>query len=209
MTDNLTYISTGFILGLSGLIPGPLLTLVITETLKQGVKDGIKIAVSPLFTDLPIILITILIISRFSNTNFILGFIAFGGSIYLLYLAYESFSFRGNDTSTAILQENIIKKGIIANFLNPSPYVFWLTIGAPTVLKAYNISIITASFFIIVFYSVLVGSKVVIAMITGKTKNFLNNRYYSSIHLHYLLQNHLQKTPTYQLFYQNQLHHKH
>lgn len=178
MTDSLTYIAAGFILGLSGLIPGPLLTLVISETLKHGVKEGIKIALSPLITDLPIILITILIISRFSNTNYILGFIAFGGSIFLLYLAHESFSFRSNDPGTTIPKGNINKKGIIANFLNPSPYVFWFTIGASTFLKAYNISITTALLFIIVFYSVLVGSKVVIAVITGKSKYYLNNRYY-------------------------------
>ena len=178
MTDSLTYIATGFILGLSGLIPGPLLTLVISETLKHGVKEGIKIALSPLITDLPIILFTILIISRFSNTNYILGYIAFGGSIFLIYLAYESFSFRSNGPDTSIPKGNIIKKGIIANFLNSSPYVFWFTIGSPTIIKAFHKSTITASLFIIVFYSVLVGSKVVIAVITGKTKNFLNNRYY-------------------------------
>ena len=178
MTDSLTYIATGFILGLSGLIPGPLLTLVLSETLKHGAKEGIKIAVSPLITDLPIIFITILFISRLSNTNYILGFIAFGGSIYLLYLAYESFSFRSVDSDTAIRKGSIIKKGIIANFLNPSPYVFWFTIGAPTIIAAYQKSIITASLFVIVFYSVLVGSKVAIAMITGKSKNFFKNKYY-------------------------------
>ena len=49
MTEGLTYITTGFILGLSGLIPGPLLTLVISETLKHGVKEGIKVAASPAY----------------------------------------------------------------------------------------------------------------------------------------------------------------
>jgi len=97
MTTGLTYITTAFFLGLTGLIPGPLLTLVISETLKHGSKEGIKIAVSPLITDLPIILVTIFIMSRFGTADYILGAVAFGGSAYLIYLAYESFSFKGTN----------------------------------------------------------------------------------------------------------------
>jgi threonine/homoserine/homoserine lactone efflux protein len=177
MTANLTYITAGFFLGLTGLVPGPLLTLVISETLKHGTKEGIRVALSPLITDLPIILVTTLVMSRLADTNHILGFIAFGGSIFLIYLAIESFSF-STSRSDANIQASVIKKGVIANLLNPSPYLFWFTIGAPTMIKAFGESIITASLFIILFYSVLIGSKIVIAMVTGRAKNFLSSRYY-------------------------------
>ncbi len=178
MTEGLTYITTGFILGLSGLIPGPLLTLVISETLKHGPKEGIKIAASPLITDFPIILVITLIMSKLPETDTILGLIAFSGSIYLIYLACESLSFKGVDPEVSGSPMHSIKKGIIANFLNPSPYVFWFTIGAPTIIKAYDESLSYALLFIIVFYSVLTGSKVVVAVITGKAKNFLNSKSY-------------------------------
>ena len=153
MTANLTYITAGFFLGLTGLVPGPLLTLVISETLKHGTKEGIRVALSPLITDLPIILVTTLVMSRLADTNHILGFITFGGSIFLIYLAIESFSF-STSSSDANIQASVIKKGVIANLLNPSPYLFWFTIGAPTMIKAFGESIITASLFIILFYSV-------------------------------------------------------
>ena len=177
MPTSLTYVTTGFLLGLTGLIPGPLLTLVISESIKHGTKAGIKVAASPLITDLPIILVTILIMSRLANTDYILGTIAFGGSIFLIYLAFESFSFRGAIADTNI-PDNLLKKGIIANLLNPSPYVFWFTIGAPTIIKAFSESFINAALFLVVFYSVLVGSKIVIAVIAGKAKYFLSSRYY-------------------------------
>ncbi|MBN1905449.1 MAG: LysE family transporter [Deltaproteobacteria bacterium] len=177
MTVSLTYITSAFILGLSGLIPGPLLTLVISETLKHGTKEGIKVAVSPLITDLPIIVMTILVMSRIANIDYLLGMIAFGGSIFLIYLAFESISFKGI-TQDAVDHVSVIKKGIIANFLNPSPYVFWFTIGAPTILKAYHEGFIYAVLFLIVFYSVLIGSKVVIAVITGKSRHILSSRFY-------------------------------
>lgn len=177
MTTGITYITSAFLLGLSGLIPGPLLTLVISETLKHGTKEGIKVAVSPLITDLPIIIVTILVMSRIANIDYLLGMIAFGGSIFLIYLAFESIFFKGikHDVEG---QASVIKKGVIANLLNPSPYVFWFTIGAPTILKAYHEGFIYAGLFLIIFYSVLIGSKVVIAAITGKSRHILSSKYY-------------------------------
>jgi threonine/homoserine/homoserine lactone efflux protein len=177
MTNSLTYITSAFLLGLSGLIPGPLLALVISETLKHGTKEGIKVAASPLITDLPIILVTILVMSRIANIDYLLGIIAFGGSIFLIYLGYESLSYKATNTDTSS-QTSVIKKGIIANLLNPSPYVFWFTIGAPTIIKAYCVSLINAVLFIVVFYTVLIGSKVVIATITDKSRQFLKSMFY-------------------------------
>jgi threonine/homoserine/homoserine lactone efflux protein len=48
--------ATGIVLGLSaGLSPGPLMTLVVAESLKGGASAGIRIALAPLVTDAPII----------------------------------------------------------------------------------------------------------------------------------------------------------
>ncbi|OPX60056.1 MAG: LysE type translocator [Methanobacterium sp. PtaB.Bin024] len=82
----------GIILGLySGLSPGPLLILVVSQTLKHGSTEGVKVAFAPLITDIPIILITLLLISLISRYNPILGVISIIGGIYLGYMAYESF----------------------------------------------------------------------------------------------------------------------
>jgi len=178
MSSELTFIISGFILGLSGLIPGPLFTLVVSETLKHGIKEGVKISVSPLITDLPIILITILILSKLSGIDHVLGIIAFAGSAYLIYLAFESMSFKGIGPVSDGQKSHSMRKGIIANLLNPSPYIFWFSVGAPTIVKAFNESIISAALFLATFYLTLVGSKVIIAFITGKSKDFLSSRYY-------------------------------
>lgn len=57
------FLLTGVLLGLSsGLAPGPLLALVASETLRHGVRAGVRVALAPLITDLPIILTTILLL---------------------------------------------------------------------------------------------------------------------------------------------------
>ena len=71
-----------------------------------------------------------------------------------------------------------LRKGIIANILNPHPYLFWVLIGAPTVVKAYHINKLLPFSFIIMFYLLLIGSKVFVAVITNKTKSILNNKFY-------------------------------
>lgn len=70
----------GTVLGLSaGFAPGPLLTLVISETLQHGIKSGIKVALAPIITDLPIVLITLYVLSKLTHFHGILGGISIIG----------------------------------------------------------------------------------------------------------------------------------
>ncbi|MES9860524.1 MAG: hypothetical protein ABW157_19515 [Candidatus Thiodiazotropha sp. LLP2] len=73
----LSTISAGIVLGLSaGFSPGPLLTLVISETLQHDIRAGIKVAVAPIITDLPIIIFSLFIINEISGLYNILGLIS-------------------------------------------------------------------------------------------------------------------------------------
>ncbi len=64
----------GTVLGLSaGFAPGPLLTLVISETLQSEIRSGVKVALAPIITDVPIIVLTLFILSKLSNFHNILG----------------------------------------------------------------------------------------------------------------------------------------
>jgi len=179
MAPRITFLFSGVVFGLSaGLSPGPVLTLVISETLKHDIKEGIKVSFAPLLTDLPIVLITILVLSRLSNMMPVLGVVSLLGCAFLTYLGYESIVFTGVDIDVEQAKPQSVRKGVIANFLNPSPYMFWFTIGAPLVLKALKISLFSASLFILGFYVFLVGSKVLVAIVVGKSRFFLKSRNY-------------------------------
>jgi len=179
MALGFSFLFSGVIFGLSaGLSPGPLLTLVISETLKHDVKEGIKVSIAPVLTDFPIVIFTLLILSRLSNMLALLGVVSLLGSAFLVYLGYEGISFKGVDIDVAQTKPQSIRKGVIANFLNPAPYLFWFTIGAPLVLKGFRIGIFPASAFILGFYVFLVGSKVLVAVVVGKSRFFLKSRNY-------------------------------
>ena len=86
-----TFLGAGIVLGLSaGLSPGPLLALVMAHSLRHGSREGAKVALAPLLTDLPIILIAVLILKQFSSIQIVLGVVSIIGGLFVTYLAYES-----------------------------------------------------------------------------------------------------------------------
>jgi threonine/homoserine/homoserine lactone efflux protein len=170
----LMYLTTGVIFGLSaGLAPGPLFTLVMAETLRHGFRHGARVALAPLATDLPIVGISLLLISRMAGSHLALGLISLAGALFLVYLGYETcFGAelpdvpRGDDAQS-------LRKGIVTNFLNPHPYLFWMTVGSPFTIRAWSGGAGRAVAFLAGFYLCLVGSKMVLAAFTDRGRHLL------------------------------------
>lgn len=168
------FLTIGFILGLSaGFAPGPLLTLVISETLQHDIRAGVKVAFAPIITDLPIIILTLFILVKLSEFHKVLGIISCMGGFFVLYLGWQSIVTKGVELNLQGIRPKSLTKGIIVNALNPHPYLFWFSVGAPTVTKAMKQGIFAPLAFIGSFYVLLVGSKILIALFVGKSRSFL------------------------------------
>ncbi len=177
-TETIFWLS-GIVFGLSaGFAPGPLMTVLVAETLKHGRKEGFKVAIAPLLTDLPIVLFTLLILSRLPDMQIVLGIISLLGAGFLFYLGYENITFTGLELNVENIKPQSLKKGIITNFLNPHPYVFWFSIGAPTILKAAAFSITAPILYVFFFYICLVGAKMLMAVLTEGSRRFLKSQTY-------------------------------
>jgi threonine/homoserine/homoserine lactone efflux protein len=169
----------GVVFGLSaGFSPGPLLTFLISQTLKYGIKEGIRVALAPLLTDLPIIIITIFVLMRLAHFRVLLGSISLIGGSFVLYLTYESFRTTKLNVNTGNAKLRSLSKGAIVNALNPHPYLFWLTVGAPAMIRAWPESRWTAVAFVASFYICLVGSKILLAALVGRTRRLLMGKAY-------------------------------
>ncbi|MDX2481096.1 MAG: LysE family transporter [Desulfuromusa sp.] len=178
----INFLIIGTILGLSaGFSPGPLLALVISETLQHNIRAGIKVALAPVVTDLPIILVTLFILAKLSNFQALLGVISLGGGLFLLRLGYQSLKTQGVDLNLQGAKPKSLRKGILTNCLSPHPYLFWLTVGAPTMTTAMNKHSLAGVAFISSFYFCLVGAKIVLAVLTGKSRSFLTGNSYRAI----------------------------
>ena len=182
MLDRIEFLAMGSFLGLAaGMSPGPLLAVTISETLQHGKWEGIKVAISPLITDLPIILAVLFVLSHLTSSDFVIGIIAFFGASYLIYSGIESLNIKKDSVELNLEKKDALKKGVIVNFGNPHPYVFWLSIGGPIIYKSFSTHVWATILFIAGFYIFLVGSKVFVALIVEKSKYFINSKYYFSI----------------------------
>ncbi len=182
IVDFIEFLALGAFLGLTaGISPGPLLAITISETLQHGKWEGIKVAVSPLITDMPIVLSVLFVLSQLASSSFIIGIIAFFGASYLIYSGIESLKIKPGSFEINSEKKDALKRGVIVNFGNPHPYIFWLTIGGPMIFKSLNTHIWATILFIFGFYSLLVGSKVGVVLIVERSKYFIKSKYYFSI----------------------------
>lgn len=182
MDAALPYVLTGLALGLgAGLTPGPLMTLVISETLQHDLRDGAKVALAPLLTDLPIVAASLLVLSRLTEQHLVLGTLSLIGALFLAYLAYENLAAPPLRIRAEAVTARSLRKGMLANVLNPAPYLFWATIGGPTTLEAAAIGLGASLGFVGGFYGCLVGSKLLLAVLVERARGFFHQRVYRSI----------------------------
>jgi len=177
--EALLFLASGCVFGLAGgFTPGPTTTLLVAQTVRFGLSDGIKVAIAPLLTDAPIIVAAVLLVGRLAHFQFILGVITLLGAAFLLYLAVENIKVRGLEVAEQDIEPHSIRKGFMVNLLNPHPYLFWFVIGAPTLLKARGDGLLAATFFILGLYVCLVGAKILVAALVARSRSFLKGRSY-------------------------------
>jgi threonine/homoserine/homoserine lactone efflux protein len=174
--EALPFLVSGCVFGLAGgFSPGPTTTVVVSQTLRFGVLDGIKVAIAPALTDAPIILVAVLLVGQLARFQPILGVISLLGAAFLLYLASESFRVRGIEINETNVEPRSISKGFMANLLNPHPYLFWFVIGAPKLIEAAEISWMPAGAFLAGLYVCLIGAKILVAFLVGRSRSFLKS----------------------------------
>jgi threonine/homoserine/homoserine lactone efflux protein len=175
----LEYLTQGTLLGLAaGVAPGPLLVLVVTETIRHDTVAGVKVALAPMITDVPIITLAMLVLPRLPHFEFILGVVSIIGALFIGYLACESFRTQGIQLHSTHIKPQSLKRGVITNLLNPHPYVFWLGVGVPLIYRAAQVSYAGAAAFVGSFFVFIVGSKIVLALIVNKSRTFLSGPVY-------------------------------
>ena len=181
MTSAVAYLLLGLSLGLSaGLSPGPLLTLVITRSLARGFWAGLRVALSPLISDAPIVVLSLLLFNAlpplFEQAVTVVG------GLYVIYLGIDTIRSARHASLAAQAAGGAahvdLWQGALVNFLSPHPWLFWVTIGAPTLTRAWQASPVYAVAFLIGFYALLVGGKIAVALAVAGGRRHLTDTWY-------------------------------
>lgn len=175
MHDILTFLLTGTTLGLAAsLTPGPLQALICVQTLTHGPREGARVGMAPLFTDLPVMALCLLVLEALSSQAWLMGAISLAGGVVVMRFGWGSIKAAPLDLTTAPVQAQSWRKGLATNILNPKMILFWGTVGSPTLLGAYRSSLAAAAAFLLSFYLLLVGTNIALAWLSGRFSRFLS-----------------------------------
>ena len=158
----LSLVAQGLSLGFSATVaPGPFLAYVISETLARGWRQTFSLMFSPLLSDLPIILIAVLILGQLPPDA--LRLIQIVGGLFVLWLAWGMLRELRAGRAVVLAAEaeapkrHIVLHGAAINFFSPGAWIFWSTVNGPIVVQAWRDSPALALAFMVSFYAVLVG----------------------------------------------------
>jgi threonine/homoserine/homoserine lactone efflux protein len=157
------------------------MTLVLSHALQHGWREGCKVALAPFVTDAPIIVLAVGLASHAAEVQRVLGVLSIAGGLFVLYLAVDTIRPTPTNLDAPNARPRSFMKGALANLLSPNPWLFWMTVGAAALAKAVAVNWLAAAAFLGVFYSLLVGSKLLLAIAVGRSRGFLNGRTYRII----------------------------
>ena len=156
------------------------MTLVVSESLRHGTLAGVRIGMAPVITDLPIILLTLLVLKQLSAFHTILGGISLAaGAVFVGLMAWNSCMPREVEVDAGDAAARSWTKGIRANALSPHPYLFWVSVGGPIMMRANQHHGSGAAIaFLVTFYGCLVGAKILLALLVGRSRHLLDGAAY-------------------------------
>jgi threonine/homoserine/homoserine lactone efflux protein len=186
----LTALFAGLSIGLgSGVAPGPLTGMAISTTLRSGLGAGLRIAIAPLISDSVIIVLSLTLVSQLPDGAItILGIVgaivvaAFG--IEILWSAYNMGTTEldlGSQKPTKLIKLPVVVQGALINFVNPAPWIFWITAGSTILIAFWRESPAQAVIFLFTFYLALVGAKVAIVFALAASRHRMNAQTYRLI----------------------------
>jgi threonine/homoserine/homoserine lactone efflux protein len=163
----------GAALGFAGAItPGTFQTYLIAESLSGGFRRSAPIAFAPLISDFPIVFFSLLLLNQLPP--YFLRIVSLAGGVFALYLAWRLWSSwrRGGAVQTESIQPatGTLRRGVIANFLTPGPYLFWTLVTGPILLEAGRQSIALGASFLVGFYGIMIAGLLGIALLVSQAR---------------------------------------
>jgi threonine/homoserine/homoserine lactone efflux protein len=154
--------------------PGPFQTYIISQTLTRGWRRTLPAALAPLVSDGPIILVCLLVLSQVPA--WLQRFLYIAGGLFILYLAYGTFKSWKNFDQQAAQPESTgnqsVLKAALMNALSPNPYIYWVLVTGPILIKGWRETPVNGIGFLAGFYFTMISSLAAIILVFGLASRF-------------------------------------
>ncbi len=149
--------------------PGPFQAFLFAQASRHGVRRTLPLALAPLVSDVPIVAVILLALTRVPEG--FLRVLEVAGGAFLLWLAWGSWRTLGETGGGAGSREagagGSFTRAVVVNAAGPGPWIFWSTVCGPILAEAWRAGPWRALAFLFGFYGVLVGGKAALVAIFG------------------------------------------
>ena len=165
------FLTQGIVFGLyAAFLPGPMQAFLLSQIIRSGWKRTLLLALIPLGSDGPVMISLFFLLSQLPIW-FTHGLRIIGG-FFILYLAWDAYrSAKYSKEISITINHSPIRatflKGVTMNLLNPNVYIFWATIGVPTILTGWQISPLHGLAFGLGFYTTMIPMTMLWIMLLG------------------------------------------
>jgi len=176
------------------LVPGPMLTLVISSVARKGFWTSFFIVVGHSLLELVVVIGFFLGILKFLDNPLIARIIGLLGGIFLLYMGIDivvsifkkkfTIDFKSvlkQRTITGKSTITVIFKGILISLMNPYWFIWWISIGAAFLLKSVEFNMAGISSFYIGHISADFIWYLFIGFLVNTGRRFFNQKIYNGI----------------------------
>ncbi|MCE5214916.1 MAG: LysE family translocator [Methanobacterium sp.] len=181
------FTATSFLVGLSGaLVPGPMLTITISDSVKKGFIAGPLVVLGHFIVEIALIIIILAGFSWLIGSTSAALVIGTLGGITLILMGYKTSKSSNypkliNTTNTTTRYGSVLG-GIITSISNPYFFIWWATIGLAFLFKGLEIAgIIGIIGFLIGHWSADFGWTSTVSFLSSKGSKVMSEKQYHYI----------------------------
>ncbi len=177
---------TSFVIALSGaLMPGPVLTVTISESSRRGFWVGPLIILGHAILEFGLVVLLLLGLGPYLNRDIVFGIVGLCGALILMWMAFGMFrsipSIRLNSEPEAGAKGNLVWAGMLTTLANPYWIVWWATIGLGYVIFAMNSGALGVTAFFAGHISADFAWYSVVSFGVSRGQNFITDRVYKGM----------------------------
>jgi threonine/homoserine/homoserine lactone efflux protein len=181
-----TILATSFVIALSGAaMPGPLMTVTISESIRRGFISGPLIVLGHSVLELALVILLMFGLAPFLKQDWVFAVIAITGAVMLTWMGVGMIRSVPSltmhmDTRTRE-SSHVILSGMLISISSPYWIVWWATIGLGYVLYCARFGTLGIVFFFIGHCLGDLAWYGAISYTVGKGRQFLNDSHYRAL----------------------------
>lgn len=177
---------TSFVIALSGaLMPGPVLTVTISESSRRGFWAGPLIIVGHGILELALVILLLIGLGPYLKKDIVFGIVGLCGALILMWMAFGMFrsmpSLKLNPEPGAEEGRNLILAGILMSLANPYWTIWWATIGLGYIVFAMKFGAVGVIAFFAGHLSADFAWYSIVSLTISKGRSFLSERLYRGV----------------------------